>query len=219
MVSPLIGLVFPSRCGVCGRHGVSPCGPCGLELVQTSRTDPRWVRLPVGCASIHAPFEYHGAARELIRSAKYRSNVAGLAFAAGHMVRSLGARADSNDVVSRIDVVTWVPTSPSRRRKRGFDQAELLAAHVALLLGVPKVRLLQHVRDPGSQTGRSRIARLQRSHTQMFVPANRAGFGCFDTVLLVDDVVTTGGTLSAAVRMLKDNGSNTVHAVVAAATL
>jgi competence protein ComFC len=122
-------------------------------------------------------------------------------------------------VVLHIDVVTWVPTSPSRRRKRGFDQAELLAAHVALLLGVPKVQLLEHVSDPGSQTGRSRIARLKRSQSQLFVPARQAGSGCFQTVLLVDDVVTTGGTLSAAVRMLKDNGSNTVHAVVAAATL
>jgi competence protein ComFC len=120
-------------------------------------------------------------------------------------------------LVRRIDVVTWAPTSVGRRRRRGFDQAELLAREVAALLGLPVARLLVHRPDYGSQTGATRSTREARAAEGLFRPAS--GFQMDCRVLLVDDVITTGATLRSAASTLRVLGATEVHAVVAAARL
>lgn len=104
-------------------------------------------------------------------------------------------------------VVTWAPTSGSRRRRRGFDHAELLARAVARRRRLPIRRLLR--RQPGpAQAGRGAAER--RVH---------AGFvarPCPHPVLVVDDVSTTGATLRAAAGALRRSGAPSVHALVVA---
>jgi len=109
--------------------------------------------------------------------------------------------------------VTWVPTSNARRRQRGFDQAELLARAVARELDRPcRSRL---VRAPGpAQTGRSRTERL-RGPTFSIV----GGHGDPSAVLVVDDVLTTGATVSAAASTLRSAGVDRIDVAVAATTL
>jgi predicted amidophosphoribosyltransferase len=111
-----------------------------------------------------------------------------------------------------VDVVTWVPTTAVRRRARGFDQGARLARVVAKRLRRPCRRLLR--RGPGpAQTGRS--ARERRigpavHATDAVAPGAR--------ILLVDDVVTTGSTLTSAARALRVAGASDVAALVAART-
>ena len=128
------------------------------------------------------------------------------------MVRAL-ARAMARRVRhERVDVVTWAPTSARRRRRRGYDQAELLARAVAWRLGVPCRRLLRRVDDPrGPQTGRTRAERLAGP---TFVARRRVR----GVVLVVDDVVTTGATLRAAETALLAGGARSVRSIAAAAT-
>ena len=110
-----------------------------------------------------------------------------------------------------VDLVTWAPTGAVRVRRRGFDQAELLARAVARELGVPCRRLLY--RSHGTvQTGADRAARLEGPSFR-----GRAASGGL-SVLLIDDVVTTGATLAAARRALLDAGVAEVWSAAAAAT-
>ena len=110
-----------------------------------------------------------------------------------------------------VDVVTWAPTTPARLRARGFDQARLLARAVARELHLPCRPLLR--RNPGpAQTGRDAAAR----HTGPAFAGRTPLAG--RRVLLVDDVVTTGATVSAAARALRRAGAERVTVVAAART-
>jgi len=110
-----------------------------------------------------------------------------------------------------VEVVTWAPTTPARVRARGFDQARLLAGAVARQLGVPCQPLLRRGSGP-AQTGQGVAAR----HAGPAFSARQSIGG--RRVLLVDDVVTTGATVVAAARALKDAGAEAGHAVAAART-
>ena len=155
---------------------------------------------------IVSALSYEGDIRRRVVDMKYR----GRRSYARELARHL-ADAVRNDENGCVDVVTWAPTSSSRRRRRGFDQAAVIARHVARELGVPCRRLL--VRESrATQTGRSRVARLagprfRALHTRR--PRR---------VLVVDDVVTTGATLRAAAHALTASGWGDVTLAAVAST-
>ena len=157
---------------------------------------------PPGVDRCAALLEYAGAGRELVARLKYRNARTSLGFLADGMAR-LAAEWE-------IDVVTWVPTAPARRRRRGFDQAELLARAVARRLGRPCRPLLRRLPGP-AQTGRP-LADRRRGPS--FVIRGRPP----QQVLLVDDVTTTGATAAAAARVLRHAGAARVQLLTAART-
>lgn len=113
--------------------------------------------------------------------------------------------------------VTSVPLHPADRRERGFDQSALLAHALAQRSGIPYVPLLRKIMRTRPQ---KELSALERSGNLL---------GVFDvepmadlegkTVLLVDDVITTGATLDECAKMLKIYGAGEVYAVTAAAAL
>lgn len=145
---------------------------------------------------------YVGVGREIVARLKYRNARSALDWLAEGMAGLVDP--------ASVDVVTWAPTTPSRRRQRGFDQGRLLATAVGRRLHVPCRGLLRRRHGP-PQTGRSRAERLVGPvlAPRPWTPAPRR-------VLVVDDVVTTGATLVAAARALRAAGALEVHAVVAA---
>jgi predicted amidophosphoribosyltransferase len=151
---------------------------------------------------VPAIIAYEGVGRELLARLKYRDARQAVA----PLADALAARVSGG----LIDTVTWIPTTDRRRRERGFDQAELLARAVARRLGRPCRRLLRRLGDD-HQTGRTRSERLGGPRLVVVgVPPRN--------VLLIDDVVTTGATVRAAVEALRSAGAARVEPWVAAAT-
>jgi predicted amidophosphoribosyltransferase len=191
-------MLLPRTCPLCRRPGPAPCRACAAEL----RPAPR-LPAPVGVDECRAVLAYEGAGRELVARLKYRNARSSVPWLAGAMAVTISG-------LGPFDAVTWVPTTASRRRRRGFDQSVLLARAVAHRLRVPRRRLL--VRRPGApQTGRSLV---ERRRGPRLVPRGRAPA----RVLLVDDVVTSGSTVTAAALALRRAGAQTIVVVAAART-
>ncbi len=147
---------------------------------------------------------YDDRSAVFITDAKYRNSRTALRVLTHWAVVQL-----PDDLRGDLEVITWAPTTRARRRERGFDQAELLARMVGRQLRLPVRRLLRRIDGP-TQTGRSRADRLRGPG---FV--GRSGR---PRVLVVDDVCTTGATLSAAAGALRDLGARKVHGLVLART-
>jgi len=193
-------MLWPTCCAACGAAGPSPCSACARSL-RPAGPCPAVPGLD-GCRALLA---YEGAGRALVTGLKYRNDLAALGWLADRMAALLTPPAGA--------VVTWAPTTPARRRRRGYDQAELLAAAVARRWGVPCRRLLD--RPPGrggdAQTGASAVER----RAGPALVARRAVRG---PVVVVDDVTTTGATLRASARALRVAGAPVVVGLAAART-
>lgn len=151
---------------------------------------------------------YEADVGEAIRALKYRgrTRVARvLADALAPFVRQ--TLAGAGDVPW---VVTWAPTSERRRRDRGYDQAELLARHLAASVGLRHRRMLRRI-SRGHQTGSRREERLTGP---TFVSRPRVA----GAVIVVDDVTTTGATLRAAAGALAEAGAARVVCLAVAWT-
>jgi predicted amidophosphoribosyltransferase len=194
-------VLFATTCPGCGASGVAPCRRCAAAL----RPAPALPR-PAGVDGCAAVVAYEGVARGVVGGVKYRNARA----VVRPLARAMAAAA--RPWAAEVDVVTWAPTTAARRRRRGFDHAELLARAVARALGRPCRPLLQR-RDAVAQTGRSRLER----HVGPSM-AVRPGVAVPPRVLLVDDVVTTGATVSAAAAALRGAGAARVWIVAGART-
>jgi len=195
-VASVPAMLFPSDCAVCGSPGPPMCRDCRRRL---TRAGP--VVLPPGLDRCTALLEYGGAGRDLVLALKYGNRRT--------LVGPLG-RAMVTLVEGPVDVVTWIPTTARRRRERGYDQARLLAREIARGLGRPCRGLLHRAPGP-AQTGRGLA---QRQHgpgltIRGVVPGS---------VLLVDDVLTTGASLAAGAAALRGGGADRIEGVTVAVT-
>ena len=116
------------------------------------------------------------------------------------------------------DVLTWVTTGYRRRRKRGYDQAKLIAVAVAGELGVKAVRTLKKIRHTPPQSSFSTVAQ-RRANVLGAYKVIRPEWVRGKRVLVIDDIITTGATASECARVLLTAGAKEVKfAAVAAAS-
>lgn len=209
-----------------------PCAVCGAVLdapLGGAACDRCWARLPVFASGARTivgdrasaldartalgPFE--GVMRDVLHALKYDGRRS--------LARPLAARiAEAGaDVLRGASAIVPVPLHHRRRRARGFNQAALLAGHLAAPLGLPVVAALRRVRATAPQAELTAAARA-RNVRDAFAPARwpwARPSRCGSVVVLVDDVETTGATLEACARVLREAGVAEVRALTAARAL
>ena len=190
--------MFIYRCAGCGQTTRKVCAECSAKI--DSFASPN-------CSDAIVSFSYVGLVRDLMLGFKYQNHRA----VATLFAERLLVRLRTIPEVGRIEVVTWVPTTRERRMARGHDQAETLARILGRMLGVPVRKLLER-ETVGHQTGHSRKQRL----VGVALRARSMTNPC--TVLVVDDVVTTGATMRMAKQALYLAGAARVVCIAVAAT-
>lgn len=207
----LLCLLFPPRCLLCGDRtapGEVFCEDCALQAPES----PVERRFPVPGEGerelrVLSPLFYKGGVKETVRQFKFQGK-RGLAKPLGRLMA--GAAAGEGP----FDGVAWVPMGREGKRKRGYDQSQLLARSVARSLRIPCLPLLQKVRETQTQHELSRRER-EKNVKNAYQSDDRARGR---SLLLVDDIVTTGATLTACAQALYSAGALRVAGLCAANT-
>jgi len=197
-------------CMKCGRFFQPPEGgywPAGDE-VFLCRDCSRGRRL-FSLARAAGPYE--GRLKEAVQRLKYKGQKNLAAHLSGLMFESVA----NNRCFIMAQVVTAVPLSPEKLRQRGFNQSELLAFGLAERMRIPLLPVLRKVRETPSQTGLDRAGREENlvGAFALTDPGSVRG----KTVVLVDDIITTGSTLNNVSGVLAGGGAAAVICVAAAA--
>ncbi len=216
-LAALADLFYPERCVGCERRssdvlcracfetlpmvGSPVCGRCGLPTAFATFVCEECKNVDFGFESARAPLKYEGVGKKIVHALKYRGYKQVVErLAVPLMLETLGD--------GRFDAVVPVPLHRSRLRKRGFNQAELLARGIAGRMKATVSDTLQVVRSTRDQVELS--AAQRRANVAGAYVATQPLRG---RLLLVDDVFTTGATMSACAATLLRKGAKEVHAV------
>lgn len=224
----LLDVLYPPRCVLCdevlrrGEHGCCRdclaalprirgpvCMKCGgpaenerAEYCENCRTQEHW--FDRGAAA----FTYTGAMRQAVRRMKFSNRRDYIPFFAEAMAQALERWLP----IWRPELILPVPMHPARRRRRGYNQAELLAERIGRMTGIQvKKDLLFCTRAVKPQKELGRRERLRNLRGSFGV---QGAFPKGSRILLVDDVCTTGSTLDEISRVLRAHGADMLFFIV-----
>lgn len=208
----LLQILYPPRCAFCHRileHDDQICSHCSASLPYRPK-QKRTSKFPYIDTCI-TPMYYEGLVRDaMLRYKFYR--VRGNADLFARMMLECFRQ----EFFGKIDVITWVPVSRRRLRKRGYDQSQLLAEALCKLSGHTPVKTLVKTRHNNPQsrqkTHAGRRANVIGAYRVTDVPLKGK------SVLLIDDIVTTGSTISECAHVLRVAGAEKVFVLAFAKT-
>lgn len=225
VASVLIDALFPRRCPVCGSIVIpkgklicpsclkqlsfvkSPaCKKCGKEVMSDT------TEYCFDCTRHNRSFEYgiallnyNEASKKSMAGIKYKNKREYLDYYIDASVHYCG----KNLLNMQADALIPVPVHPTRRRQRGYNQAEILAEGLGRKLSIPvRPDLLVRNRNTEPQkilSPEKRLANLENAFSAGVIPEN------INSVIIVDDIYTTGSTIEACTRVLKGAGVKKVH--------
>ena len=192
----LPGPLICQRCGVVLKSGGAHCFHCRGSKEKGYK-----------CKIIRSACNFNASSRGLVYALKYQ----GADYVAPYMGRVMAQRFSALPELAGVNVVIPVPLFKKREHKRGYNQSELLARAFCKQTGLAlDVTSLVRVRDTGSQTKLGRQERVQNMSGAFSVQNPAAVKG--KTVLLIDDVATTGSTLEGGAQALRTAGAKRVMA-------
>jgi ComF family protein len=229
VVEAMIGLLAPPACIGCGAEGRTLCASCSAaEIIPFGERCWRCSALSAKARTCHScrmagsprsvwvSTDYDGMAKKLIQKYKFGQQRVAARSLAKLMAETFWAFNSREDVTSANYLIVPVPTATSRVRERGFDHAALLASSIAKELALPCSIALGRL-GQARQVGTNRSARLKQAESSYFVRKKNLIPG--RNILLVDDVVTTGATINATSRILRQAGAVHVDALIFAKRL
>lgn len=216
--SVLADLFYPQRCVGCGSRasdvlcrscfeglpyvGSPTCSRCGFPTAFEAFVCDECKHVDFGFETARAPLRYEEVGKEIVHALKYKSYFPVVdKVMAPLMVAMLEER--------NFDFVVPVPMHSSRLRRRGFNQAEVMARSVSRRINVPISDTLEVVRGTRDQVELTAAGRRDNVRGA-FRPTTGRIRG---KVLLVDDVFTTGSTMSECAETLALAGASEVHAI------
>lgn len=203
-----VSVVAPNRCPFCGDVIEAEkyyCTRCfeHLPFVEKELVPPENISRLIACCY------YRSRARKAVLQLKFGC----LVYPADAFALMIAERLSGISA----DLIVPIPSSRASIRKRGFATAELIGKTVSMRTGVPLVKALGANRDKKEQKGLSAKNRLINAQSAFYL---KSGFDFSGkTVVVLDDVCTTGATLSACAKLLLDAGAKEVIAAVFAKTM
>ena len=198
-----IHFIAGAVCETCGSPMEVDLGP-GAVCAPCIARPPGWSRA-------RAALVYDAASRRIVLDLKRSGRRDGLQVMAGWMAQA------GRQLLDEADLIIPVPLHYTRLASRGFNQSAWLATTLARLTGTPcRVAALKRQRRTPTQGGLSARARRRNVAGAFTVPPRSAGLVEGKRVLLVDDVLTTGATLAACTRALKQAGARNIDVLVLA---
>ena len=215
LASSVLELLMPLSCAVCHREGRHLCLDCEAALPRLEKpycptcAEPRssalcrWcAEMPPAIDGIRAPYLMDGVVREMVHSLKYQN----LRASAPDLGRLLATFLERNPTGA--DVLVPVPLHRRRESERGYNQSKLLAKELGKNIGLlVETRALRRTKNSPPQVSIAGHEERRRN--------TEGAFECTSSmdgqrVLLIDDVVTTGSTMSACASALKAVGARSV---------
>jgi competence protein ComFC len=202
--STFIDLIFPPRCVFCGAvvpSGLPVCKACEDHIPYVRAVKYMNISGMGKTITCTVPYSYNGMVRQSIIRFKFQNQKQFASFFAEKVAEQIRIGYPNIE----FDMVTSVPISSKRRKLRGYNQSELIAADVALRLGLPYRESLRKIVDNKEQHKLSEKERRRnvRGVYQPLCKEETAG----KKILLIDDIVTTGATLCECASVLYKNGA------------
>ena len=212
MFRRLFSLLFPPKCVLCkaflAKEETDFCHSCRENAPEFGKSNLKLSFL----AGWTAVWYYKDTVRESLLRYKF-SGRRSYAPAYGRVL----AMKLQKEQMDQFDVLTWVPIASLRRLRRGYDQVELLAAAVGAELGVKPQKTLRKTRNTPPQSGFKDAAHRRANVLGVYKPVNPEVFRG-KRILLLDDIITTGATVSECARVLLTYGAKEVYCAAVAAT-
>ncbi len=205
-----LDLLYPTRCVIC-RCRLSPGRPRLCAACQESIPHAVTTKIPYTTRCVSACL-YSDRTAEAIRRFKFSG-----AQAYAHAFGELVAERIYEDLWGEYDVLSWVPLAADRKRRRGYDQSKLIARQAAKRLCQPLVCTLKKRRRVSKQS-RTKSAAERRANILGAYSVPDPSLVAGKRVLLIDDILTTGATVSECAKVLKMAGAESVCCATLAKT-
>lgn len=219
----LLDILFPKRCVGCRKSGEYVCSDCfanisfDVESICTvcnkASIDGKTHPVCMGRYTLDGAFAavaYKGIVRKFIYQLKYRPFLTDLIPELTDLCfESLIQNENFANVLSQKSVFVPIPLSSKRLKKRGYNQAELLAKALGKKFGLEVFSFLKRVKETKPQYGLKREERIENIKGAFEINA-KFKIQNAKVAILVDDVLTTGSTMNEAAKVLKKNGFDKV---------